>query len=573
MSQAAPGAPRAGLDEAGRVVDAGADAGRAAAADGHPVAGDGTVVPPMARPYQDELSELPATYAWAHQVDLDMLTSAVRHATSSTVVAMGSGGALTTAAMLAAHHRHYTGFLAATSTPLLIDAWLPRDGRVSVWVVSAGGRNHDIRAALKTVLDREPKHVAVLCGTANSPLAREAHSVGWLDTVAVQLPSRDGFLAVNSVLAFTTLVARTYGAVYRAAPLPADLTTLLERSFPDYELLAGDAAGIWERPTTIVVHGASTAAAAADLESRFTEAALGSLQMADFRNFAHGRHVWLAKRGASSAVIALVGPDDHAVAAKTLRALPREIPVLQLKFNGELSEVAIASVMASMHLAGLAGRARGIDPGRPGVPEFGRKLYSMKATRRPASGGLSSERSAPIARKAGCSVKALEMQGRLDEWHGHLAAFEQMLTGACFRAVALDYDGTLREGEDRDAPPCADVVAQLNRKSTCRRATSTSAPCTAVSSVAWPGAWLEGTCDKCLNFTSMVTRTWPTSWRPLPSLWQMDPCVSWSARSNVRPTAFASATRGARNSKRKSSDTWPTRAVRIRDPRCVALCS
>ena len=54
----------------------------------------------------------------------------------------------------------------------------------------------------------------------------------------------------------------------------------------------------------------------------FTEAALGHVQLADYRQFAHGRHHWLAKRGDSSAVIALGTEADATIMDKTLRLLP-----------------------------------------------------------------------------------------------------------------------------------------------------------------------------------------------------------------------------------------------------------
>ena len=54
--------------------------------------------------------------------------------------------------------------------------------------------------------------------------------------------------------------------------------------------------------------------AAIDLESKLTEAALMPVQVADFRNFAHGRHHWLAKRGGETAVLALVCESDAEVA-------------------------------------------------------------------------------------------------------------------------------------------------------------------------------------------------------------------------------------------------------------------
>src|SRR5207244_3270959 len=80
---------------------------------------------------------------------------------------------------------------------------------------------------------------------------------------------------------------------------------------------------LWKRPTVIVLYGPETYPAAVDLESKFTEAALGSTQLADYRNFAHGRHHWLAKRGTDTGVLAIVTDGDRELAESTLTLLPR----------------------------------------------------------------------------------------------------------------------------------------------------------------------------------------------------------------------------------------------------------
>src|SRR3954471_4703185 len=53
-----------------------------------------------------------------------------------------------------------------------------------------------------------------------------------------------------------------------------------------------------------VLFSPSLAAAAADLESRFIEGALGNLHAADWRNFGHGRHHWMAKRPSETGIVA-----------------------------------------------------------------------------------------------------------------------------------------------------------------------------------------------------------------------------------------------------------------------------
>ena len=127
---------------------------------------------------------------------------------------------------------------------------------------------------------------------------------------------------------------------------------------------------LWERETVLILHGYATQSAAIDLESKFTEAAIGHVQVADYRNFAHGRHHWLARHGGASGVLAFVTPSDRKLADKTLRLLPEEVAVLRVDLAEDGVKGGLASLALALHLAGMAGEARGIDPGRPKVSDI-----------------------------------------------------------------------------------------------------------------------------------------------------------------------------------------------------------
>src|SRR5262249_49173963 len=162
----------------------------------------------------------------------------------------------------------------------------------------------------------------------------------------------DGFLATNSLLGFTVLLARAYAAEFEADAEWTCTSQILQSllSEPSEEVAAWQAATapIWSRPTTVVLYGPSTRAGATDLESKFTEAALGNLQLADYRNFAHGRHHWLAKRGDTSAVLALITDSDRALAERTLALIPRDIPQARVSLPGGGVAPAFASLLAAL---------------------------------------------------------------------------------------------------------------------------------------------------------------------------------------------------------------------------------
>ena len=424
----------------------------------------------MAQPYAGEMTRLAATFEWAATANLEPLCQAVRTAGLSPLRIIGSGGSLTGAHALAGLHQRYTGHVAAVATPLeVVDE--PLNAAVATWLLSAGGGNADILAAAKAVILREPRQIGVLCGREGSPLAELCGQHPYVDLLLYPPPvGKDGFLATNSLLGFTALLTRAYAAEFASDADWQDVIDHLKLLLPDTATApkAWKAATVplWKRSTTLVLHGPSTRIGAIDLESKFTEAALGHLQLADYRNFAHGRHHWLAKRSETSAVLAFVTGADRALAERTLDVIPADVPQARIVFDGRPSTVALASLVAALRITGWAGRARGIDPGRPGVPEFGRKIYSLRLPRSRRAAGLprlTPRETAAIVRKAGVAPGRLAALGKLDRWREALAAFLTRMRDARFGGIVLDYDGTVVDTRHRSALAAPEVVSQLAR--------------------------------------------------------------------------------------------------------------
>jgi len=424
----------------------------------------------MARPYASEMAKLAETFAWAAKTDLEPLRQAVRTAGLSPLRAIGSGGSLTAAHALAGLHQRFTGRIAAVATPLEA-ADEPLDPGVATWLLSAGGGNVDILAAANALISREPRQVGVLCGREDSPLAELCRQHPFVDLLLYPPPAgKDGFLATNSLLAFTALLTRAYTIEFGADADWEDAAVRLEPLLPEAsnDVAAWEAATapLWARPTTLVLHGSSTRVGAVDLESKFTEAAVGNLQVADYRNFAHGRHHWLAKRGETSGVLAFITDADRALAERTLNLIPSDIPQARIELGGGPSATALASLVAALRITGWAGFSRGIDPGRPGVPEFGRKLYNLplpRPRRAAVPERLTPREAAAIARKSGVEANDLAASGELGRWCHALEVFHGRLDDARFAGIVLDYDGTVVDTRHRFQPASPEMAAELVR--------------------------------------------------------------------------------------------------------------
>lgn len=424
----------------------------------------------MAKPYSSEMSKLAETFAWAMACNIEPLRNAVRTAGLSPLLAVGSGGSLTASHALASLHQRWTGHLATVATPLEAIAE-PLGGNASIWLLSANGSNVDILAAFSALVAREPRQLGVLCGRRDSPLAKVARAHPYTDLLLYPPPTgKDGFLATNSLLAFVTLLIRAYASEFGDPSVDFDTQASMIQSLLSDETgwseWRSSMADLWSRKTTLLLYGSAARVGAVDLESKFTEAAIGNLQIADYRNFAHGRHHWLAKRAEDSGVLAFVSSTDRAVATRTLALIPKEIPQVALYIEGPPESVLVTSLVAALKITGWAGSARGIDPGRPGVPEFGRKLYHLplpKVQRRNGRPTIDDRDAIAIERKSGLSLARLIKRGDLSRWVSALQRFRERLMSESFAGIVLDYDGTVVDTRERFSPPRDDIVEQLIR--------------------------------------------------------------------------------------------------------------
>ena len=420
----------------------------------------------MGRPYAAELSELDVTYEWCMHAPISGLVQSIIKSVSRPFIAVGSGGSLTCAHFASFLHTRLTGQSSQVFTPYEL-VTTPQQLRGSaVLVCSAGGSNPDVLLAVEFLIKRPPQNLFAVVTSEGSPLQTQFESAGWPACHDFVTPSKkDGFLATNSLLATIVLLARAYESLSDAgSSLPPTLSALLHPGGVRNEFIDQHRKmllPVLMRETIIVLHGAVTKPAAIDIESRLTEAAFANVQLADFRNFAHGRHLWLARHPGSSAVLALAEDGDD-ISRRTLSLVPSSIPRCQVSVEPSVRG-AIAAVYQSLISAEIAGTAKGYDPGRPNVPEFGRKLYHLKATPRafPHFEDRRTRMHLAIEQKAGLPVSALWLRNELDAWLEHYRTFIGRLGDARIRAIVLDYDGTLCGARRRFDGPSTEVAGRL----------------------------------------------------------------------------------------------------------------
>lgn len=418
----------------------------------------------MGKPYQSEIAKIKETYEWAVSLNNNELVRAIKMAAYRPLIAVGSGGSLSAAEFLVSFHQDFARSMGKAVTPQELVTSLPFDGNVSVWFLSASGRNIDIKRAYKHAILQEPNQVVSVVGRLGSPLQKISEKHAYVDCLSFDIPSgRDGFLATNSLLAFTTLLCNGYVNAFDVmGKLPLTVEALTKFSFGSkdfYSSLEQASCRLWERKVLHVIYSREFKAAAVDLESKLIEAGLMSVHLADYRNFSHGRHNWFDKHGEDSAILALTSPCDQMLSKKTLGLIPPEVPRVNIEFCSGNHLAKIASLIISLHLTGWVGHAKGIDPGRPGVPTFGRELYNLKAP----SGFIGKIKNDEIIieRKIKSTHGAINSEQK-HYWNQAYKTFCKKLSSVKFGGLVLDYDGTVVDTRKRYEPPEQDMADALN---------------------------------------------------------------------------------------------------------------
>ncbi|MCP9491573.1 MAG: hypothetical protein MSC31_17115 [Solirubrobacteraceae bacterium MAG38_C4-C5] len=396
----------------------------------------------MRLPYRSELAALEVTYDGAMAADVEPLRSAAHAVGGGPAVFVGSGGSMVLAVLAARLHEWVCRQPARACTSLeLLD--LPQLDRRGAMLFSSSANHPDAQRALADFQRGRFGPTALVTHRA----AADVQVLASPDTHIVRLPEpiqRDGFLATGSILQIATLLLRAY---------------LDEPNLP--AVLAADDGEAGLRDEVLVLSAPSLGCVAADIEVRLVESGLTCVQVADFRNFAHGRHTGFARRSEKTTVLVLSDAVSRPLADATAAALPASTDVRRWHRDSGWEAAVVALLARSMRLVASVGERVGVDVARPAVPDFGRRLYRLPLRRR-----LPDRLAAGVTRKLLASGSGDHAAGRAI-YHEAAGAWTEVLAEQRFSGLVLDYDGTVCWTQQRWELPGArvrDMLGELLRR-------------------------------------------------------------------------------------------------------------
>ena len=414
----------------------------------------------MGKPYSDELNGFARTFHWVRHQPVDQLRRFLNRWSGEHVAVVGSGGSFSAAVVVAlfrelAHHSPTSAV-----TPLEFDSILRRLSPRAL-LLSAEGKNRDVLGAALAARTADLSSAALTLTTSN-PLLEFAAAHASLRTFAFQMDwGKDGYLATNTLLAITLLAYRTFFG-------DGDFTSQLEPLFLPKRLAdRRDYFRSWtglelaRKSGLLVLFSAQAKPFAVDLESKFAEAALAHVQLADLRQFAHGRHLQLADQS-PMAVLLVTSLEEAPLAAATAKLLPLNVQQWKIVLDGQREQdTAIAGLIDAMFVTDAFAQAAGVDPGQPEVPEFGRAIHALDSAFLLKALPKVQSRLDLAARRKGSPQGWLERAQR-PKLVAAAAEYADTLTRAEIKAIVCDFDGTLCRAENRFDPMASEHVEQVS---------------------------------------------------------------------------------------------------------------
>lgn len=402
----------------------------------------------MGKPYSEELDFVPGTLQWAAARSIDPSIAPPRD--QCPIIVIGSGGSFTAADFGARVFLSQRQHLCAAASPLEYLQRSAEFGPHHAVLLSAEGKNSDIRSAAAAAL-RDAKSITVITFQASTPVHEVLNGHAKARLLEATAPwGKDGYLATNSLVASCMALAGING-------LAISITVAIERfhrvrrDLRNHGLVDHIVGG----RRVLAIHGTVGTSAAIDLESKFAEAAFGTVQRTDLRQFAHGRHIQLVEGREQYAVVAYINGAELDLWAAMQSRLPQDVPIVTCLLPTGLADAAMQGLLFTFAVIEAVGNRLGADPGQPKVPEFAREIHALEASRyiRPP------QRSAENVKLVAVFSKGVGT----DRLVAALDAYVHRLARARIKGLVLDFDGTCCETACRWDGVQPEFAAELER--------------------------------------------------------------------------------------------------------------
>ncbi len=414
--------------------------------------------------FSAKLDAIPVTLDLFREYDAGVLADGIAEGARRHALAIGSGGSAIAAEYLA-RCRDTLGLGPTTvQTPLhaVVDHHDLTES--DVWLFSAGGDNPDAAAASRAALDRKARRLHLVTRNPHGSAAGIVKRGGGTVHVVPVANPKDGYLATHSLLSSVIAILLACDVVSKEPRSMAQLLDALASGLADMRAPSIRASRVSDfktlRPsdTVIVTGDPLLKPTSVLLDTSIWEASLCHVQTTDFRNLAHGRHGWLHHRVNDTLILALTGTNTRATWGAIEALLPASLRYLTIDQEccGRLDNA--LSIIDGLGIIEAMGTVIGIDPGKPGIGEFGRSIYDDRSLADLA------EAMPPHVRHKRAAIARSDAHDPADDSLSLIGRDRlEDLAKAAIGGAVFDYDGTIVTTAGRWSVPDQEIVNELVR--------------------------------------------------------------------------------------------------------------
>jgi fructoselysine-6-P-deglycase FrlB-like protein len=414
--------------------------------------------------FSGKLDTLPATLDLLGRYDARTLVDGIAQGARRHSLAIGSGGSAVAAEYLA-RCRDSLG-LGPTTVQTPMQAVLDQHdlAESDVWLFSAGGNNPDAAAASRAAVDRKARRLHLVTRNADGSAAGIVERGGGTVHVIPVAEPKDGYLATHSLISAVVAILLACDVVSRDPRKTVELldaVTARLTDMRDHGIRASRIAGLatlGRTDTLIVIGDPLLKPMSVLLDTSIWETSLCHVQTTDFRNLAHGRHAWLHHRVDETLILALTGAETRATWTAIKRVLPDSLHIMEVD-QGSCGRLDNAFAMIDgLGIIEAMGIVLAIDPGKPGIGEFGRLIYDDRSLADLA------EAMPPHVRHKRASVARSDAHNPADDPLNLIGRDRlEALAKAEIGGAVFDYDGTIVTTAGRWSVPDKEIVDELIR--------------------------------------------------------------------------------------------------------------
>lgn len=328
--------------------------------------------------FKENISRTQEALEWVDSQDVEGLRSFFMEDSYVPLYCIGSGGSFSPLEYAAQLYEVNQG-MAKAVTPLMLDS-ISDDTlkRSKVLVLTSSGKGWDEKYVSKRVASVKPmKACAVVRNESDDNYVLKYLSKIDANSFVYNWPTQEG-----SFIATIETVCK-FGLFYRAFTntdgILDNLTVNLEpcHCFTYRPRMEGEIPLIKDVKNFIVLYNGWSKPVAIDFESKMVESGIASVQLCDYRNFCHGRFIFLSNHLADSVLVLFLTPREHkfvkdlfdgVIWRENREAFPRNTPIIKVESELDSPLASIDLLIKMQVLFDEIAKAFDTEPCKPNNP-------------------------------------------------------------------------------------------------------------------------------------------------------------------------------------------------------------